>query len=210
MKKGDVEVDEDDDGWEPISYHRSIWQQFRVPKHCCSKPSLSRPTIATKGKGREVALTIHQLCDRGEGRSRQWTWTHISPGQDSHLSAGYPCTEQGFQQFFQLNIIAAWLFCDWGRLIRRKMEFRRYIDSFCPLYLYFLHSCLTVVCYAIIFFLFVVPIYLSVSMYFTHIWNHQRSVTFWSTATLPTSGNYMNNYYTNSDFLWREHIAFPY
>jgi hypothetical protein len=57
MKKGDVEVDEDDDdnGRESISYHRSMLQL----RNYCSGPGLRKPTMAAKGKGEGVVLSHH-------------------------------------------------------------------------------------------------------------------------------------------------------
>jgi hypothetical protein len=54
--------------------------------------------MATIEKGKGAVLTIHWLCDKGERADPDGQPGHIiSLDQDSHLSLGHLCTEQGLQ-----------------------------------------------------------------------------------------------------------------
>ncbi len=61
--------------------HRSVRQQFKVPRNYCTRPGLSRPTMPEKTRKREGGSSHHKpvMWWGGFGRST-WTYNWSQPG----------------------------------------------------------------------------------------------------------------------------------
>ncbi len=101
MKRGVVAEHDDDDEWESIKLVTGPSDSNSRTKEFLLSTQYTYANQGRQRKGCGVVLTIHQSCDRGEGKDQDGQHGHIiSPGLVSHLSVDHSCNKEGLQNVY--------------------------------------------------------------------------------------------------------------